>query len=87
MTLVPDVEVRVKEMMDQEGIAFKEAINRVLRAGLDELDRQRPPQEPFRVKPLRGGGLQPGLDPNRSLTKQLDELEDVARARRMGLMR
>lgn len=84
LTLLPDVEIRVKALMDSEGLSFKDAINRVLQAGLDQLDQNRPPRKPFKVKPFRGG-VQPGFDADRSPSKILDEMEDFELARRLGL--
>ena len=84
LTLLPNVETRVKELMDKDGLSFKDAINRALELGLDQLDRQRPPRKPFKVKPFVGT-VRPGFDGDRSPSKILDEIEDQELARRLGL--
>lgn len=85
MTLQPDVERRINELMSRENLSFKEAINKVLRAGLEEVDAERPPQAPFRVKAF-AGGLKPGYDWTR-VSQLADELEDAERVEKLGLVK
>lgn len=59
------------------GISFKDALNRVIAAGMSALDQA---EEPYRVE-ARACGARPGVD-WLHLNRVADELEDEDRARR-----
>lgn len=86
LTLDPDVAQRVQQFMERESLTFKDALNKVLRLGLDGLE-QTPPRKPFKVKPfvISGpAGLQPGMSWER-LSQEAEHLEDLETARKLGL--
>lgn len=64
----------LREQAARLGITFKEALNRVVAAGLGSL--QRPPKK-YRVK-ARACGIRPGVD-WLHLNRLADELEDEGR--------
>ncbi len=62
VTLDEDVAARLRAEMRRSGESFKEAVNRLLRLGLSAQGRRRAaPRQRFVVRPLRLGGLEPGL--------------------------
>lgn len=63
ITLDPDVAARLRALMRERGLSFKEAVNAVLRRGLAEGEAV---SRPFRVE-ARPLGLRPGLDLDRAL--------------------
>lgn len=71
LTLDPDIAARLKALAHQRRVSFKQAVNQVLRRGLDGPSAHDDP--PYRVTPHRGG-FRPGIDPGR-LNQLLDELE------------
>jgi hypothetical protein len=80
LTLEPDIEMLVKQRVEQTGLTMKEVINQGLRQGLTsqplspKLDAPKPlPAEPFRVKPV-ALTLPPDVDPTK-LNQYLDDLE------------
>ena len=78
VTLDPDVEQRLRELMRHSGAGFKQALNDALRRGLGS-GRAEAQRLPFRVssRPL---GLRAGLDPVR--VRDLDddlEIEEFLR--------
>lgn len=72
LTLDDDVAARLDRYQHERRATFKQAVNEVLRQGLDALDA---PESlpPFVVEPYHGG-FAPGVDPQR-LHALLDELE------------
>jgi len=74
--------VDIHDSLDQElrrkaeklGISYKEALNRVIAAGLTSLDRT---PKPYQVR-AKACGLRPGFD-WLHLNRLADELEDVGR--------
>lgn len=79
VTLEPDIAAHLKQRAQQQGISFKDVLNRTLRAGLGAgLDR-----EPF-VQQTASLGLRPGIDLDRA-GHLADELEDAARVRKLEL--
>lgn len=77
VTLEPDVAAQLKQRAQEQGISFKDALNRTLRAGLGGgLDR-----EPF-VQETAALGLRPGIDLDRA-GRLADELEDTERVRNL----
>lgn len=71
MTLDDDIAERLKELAHQRRQPFKQVVNDVLRAGLDQ--DAHGSEEPFRVTPHDCGFL-PGVD-TRRLNQLADELE------------
>lgn len=80
VTLEPDVEARLKRHMHERGISFKDALNSILRAGLDH-ERERSKVDPY-VLPVFDLGIRPGIDYDR-IAHLMDDLEDEVRLRRM----
>lgn len=73
LTLEPDVAHKARKIAGKLGAPFKVVINRALRIGLEEMERERKPQ-PFRTEP-KPLGLRPGisLDNIADVLDQLDE--------------
>jgi hypothetical protein len=78
VTLEPDVEVRLRRLMDERGLSFKDALNETLRAGLDH-ERDVSRAGPY-VVPEFDLGLRPDIDYDR-VGHLMDELEDEDRLR------
>lgn len=78
ITLDPDVDARLRRLMQEKGVTFREAVNSVLRAGLGP----DPAGEPFRTPTYDLGS------PTQSLDKALElagRLEDEALHNKMAL--
>lgn len=73
VTLDDDVASRVKELAHVRRTSFKEALNEVLRRGLNAQDLEGAAEPRFEVRP-HPGGFRPGVDPRR-LNQLVDELE------------
>jgi hypothetical protein len=73
VTLEPDVDKALRDLMRERGISFKEALNTALRAGLMA---SRQTTTPYRT-PSRQLVLRPGIDLDKALTlsSQLEDLE------------
>ncbi len=80
VTLEPDLVAQLKERAAQQGVPFKDVLNRTLRAGLAQGAGQ-PSEFHQRTAPL---GLRPGLDLDRA-GRLADELEDAERLRKLEL--
>lgn len=76
LTLEADVARELKAEVRRRRVTMKEAVNTALRTGLG-LEGARGPKTAFAVRPHRGGGWLPGIDP-RKLNKLAAELEDDA---------
>ncbi|HEY1890975.1 MAG TPA: hypothetical protein VGG63_11245 [Steroidobacteraceae bacterium] len=76
VTLDPDVEQLLRDVMQQRRQSFKEALNQAIRAGLSGSGGLGVAERPFtlRVQPM---ALRPGIDPGR-LNQLADELESNA---------
>lgn len=62
LTLDPDVAVRLRETANLLGLGWKETVNRVLRAGLDQPLADTPPPRKVRLRVYDGGvALLPGV--------------------------
>ncbi|MCA1552836.1 MAG: antitoxin [Chloroflexi bacterium] len=80
VTLDPDVEAKLRALMRERGISFKEALNSAIRAGLA---MSRASSKRFKLQTYRMG-----LRPDVSLTKALSlaaDLEDEEIARKLEL--
>ncbi len=78
VTLDPDVEALIKEAMRQEGLSFKEALNRALRAGLSPRARSRFRQRTFAM------GFRPDIPYDKTLQIAAG-LEDQELLRKLAL--
>jgi hypothetical protein len=75
LTLDGDLAERLKRLAAEEGITFKEAVNRSLRAGLEVSTEARPYRT--RARPLE---LRPGIDVTKALqVAAAHEDEEVVR--------
>ncbi len=72
VTLVPEVEVLLRNAMKRSGLSFKEALNQAILKGLAN-EYVEPDEEPFIVA-ARPMGLRPGFDAGR-LNALADDLE------------
>lgn len=79
VTLEPDVAARLKERAREQGLSFKEVLDRTLRDGLGGVTER----TPF-VQRTASLGLRPGIDLDRA-GRLADELEDTERARKLEL--
>jgi hypothetical protein len=80
ITLDPDVAARLKQLMRERGISFKQAVNAVLRAGFGS-DKAGP--RPYRVR-THDMGLRPDIDLDKAL-RLADALEDEELIRKLQL--
>jgi hypothetical protein len=71
VTLDPDVEARLREVAQEKGISFKEALNSAVRAGLMATRERRE----YRT-PSRSLGLRPGINLDKAL-QAAGDLEDA----------
>lgn len=78
VTLDADVADGIRRLMEAKGIGFKEALNQLVRSGLQDAKR---PAPRFRTPTFRLGRPQVDLT---HATRLLGELEDDERARRMA---
>jgi hypothetical protein len=76
VTLDPDVEATIRNLMREHGISFKEALNSAVRAGLHAF---RPSTQPFRQRTF-SMGFRPelGLDKALALAAALED-DEIAR--------
>ncbi|MCP9488302.1 MAG: hypothetical protein MSC31_00310 [Solirubrobacteraceae bacterium MAG38_C4-C5] len=54
VTLEPDVAARIEQRRRDGERSFKEEINSLLRVGLEHIDEEPAPREPFRTEPMIG---------------------------------
>jgi hypothetical protein len=80
VTLDPDAEALVKQLMRDRGVSFKDAVNEAIRRGLGRATPER--RHPFRTKTFTMGWRE-GLDLDRALSIA-GELEDAELARRLA---
>jgi hypothetical protein len=78
VTLDPDVEALVKQLMQERGISFKEAVNQAIRAGLGRRTRRRFRQRTFAM------GFRPDIPYEKSL-RLAGELEDQEILRKLSV--
>ncbi|HZJ49233.1 MAG TPA: antitoxin [Acidimicrobiia bacterium] len=78
VTLDADVAERLKQLMTERNLSFKEAVNSTLRKGLGTTVEARP-----YVVPTHALELRPGIDGDR-IVHVADEMADSDRLRRMG---
>ena len=85
LTLDDDVAARLKDMVHDLRMPFKEVVNDVLRRGLDG-GGDDAPNKRFVVRPFYGTTLQPGIDPD-GFNKLVDDLETEAFLEKMAKQR
>lgn len=78
VTLDDDVAAKLRNVSREQGISFKEALNRSVRRGLATADAPRP----YRLEPKRLGA-KPGLDLDRALSLAA-RLEDDETLRKLA---
>ena len=77
----PELQLRVKQLALERGISFREAINEILRRGLDQGSGSTGAQYSVPARPL---GLRPGIDLDKALALAA-ELEDDEIVRKLEL--
>jgi hypothetical protein len=79
VTLDPDVAAKLKRIVRERGISFKEALNTSVRQGLRSTEAPRR----YRV-PTRDLGVKPGIDLDQAL-RLAGEMEDAETLRKLAL--
>ncbi len=83
VTLDPDNVARLEKLQKDRDITFKEAVNDVIRRGLNEASKPFRP-EPFKTRVLNGGKPHyRTIEELKELEHQIQEEEDL---RKMGLL-
>jgi hypothetical protein len=72
LTIDDDLLAQIEDLQRREGLSFKGAVNRLLRAGI-QFQAQPPKRKPYRT-PSRKLGLRAGLDPTK-LNQFVDEMD------------
>jgi hypothetical protein len=80
VTLDPDVAARLRRLMEERDLSFKEALNTTVRAGLESPGRE---SAPYRL-PTKELRARPGIDLDRALALA-GELEDEEISRKLEL--
>lgn len=82
LTMDDDLAQSIEDMRARRQLSFREAIDQLLRAGLQSLE-----QGPTKSKPYSGPvfrcGLKPGIDPNR-MNQLADQLEVEEHLKKMA---
>jgi hypothetical protein len=78
VTLDPDTEQLLHDLMQREGITFKEAVNRAIRLGLSPRRRERFRQRTYAM------GFDPSVDYDHAL-RVAERLEDEELTRKLAL--
>ncbi len=73
LTLDEDNARRLTRLRKERDVSLKDAVNEVIRRGLDEAEKPFR-REPFRTKPYDAGGL---LEPNKSIKEILQDMDDA----------
>lgn len=72
LTLDDDLAIRIEHLRAEAGITWKDAVNQLLRAGLDRTEAAPAPRAPYRLTPVSTGS--PRVDLTR--TSEIAILED-----------
>ena len=72
LTIDDEVAESIERLRDRERLSLREAVDRLLRAGLQVVE-MKPAAQPYRAETFNMG-LKPGIDPSR-LNQLLDELD------------
>ncbi len=83
MTLDDKLAQALKKLAHDSGKTFKEVVNQTLRAGLSA-ESAPPKPKPYRVKPAKLGGVQPGINLDKALQIS-DAIEDEEIVRKLEL--
>ena len=75
VTVDPDVEAKLRRLMREHGLSFKEALNQALRAGLHGTTNR--PAKRFQVRTFRMGRPQLNFDKALALAFALEDDETV----------
>jgi hypothetical protein len=73
LTIDDDLAAILQSKAAQRGVAFKQVVNSLLRAGLGATEGSLPKREPVKVMG-RALGMRPGYDPDK-MNQLVDELE------------
>ena len=73
LTIDDDLAAILQSKAAQRGVAFKQVVNSLLRAGLGATEGSLPKRKPVKVKG-RALGMRPGYDPDK-MNQLVDELE------------
>jgi hypothetical protein len=82
LTLDDRIAKALKARAHGTGKPFKQVVNETLQAGLTAVEARKP--QPYRLKPVRLGGVMPGVDINKAL-RLAAALEDEEIARELEL--
>ncbi len=85
VTFEEDVASRLKRFLRKHDKGFKEAVNEIMRNGLDKLEAPPKKREPFRTRPFDAG--KPLFNSPEELSKliaDIQEEEDLEKMRRSG---
>jgi hypothetical protein len=80
VTLDPDVAAKLKDVVRESGVSFKEALNSNVRRGLESAGTE---SRPYEVR-TRRLGARPGVDLDKALALA-GELEDTEIVRKLSL--
>ena len=83
LTLEDKLAKALKKLAHESGMTFKEVVNQTLRAGL-AADNALPKPKPYKVKPAKLGGVQPGINLDKAL-QIADAIEDEEIVRKLEL--
>lgn len=72
LSIDDDVSTAIERFQSQKGLKFREAVNLLLRSGLETVDKS--PTSKSYSGPVFKSDLAPGIDPNR-MNQLADELE------------
>ncbi len=83
LTLDDKLAKALKKLAHDSGKTFKEVVNQTLRAGL-VAENAPPKPKPYKVKPVKLGGVQPGINLDKAL-QIADAIEDEEIIRKLEL--
>lgn len=81
VTLDPDVAAKLKQVVRERGVTFKEALNSSVRRGLEGGGAK---PRPYRLPPARDMRARPGVNLDKAL-QLAGELEDAETIRKMRM--
>lgn len=84
ITLDPDNVARLEKLQKERALTFKEAVNDVIRRGLNEAEKPFRPQ-PFKTRVLDAG--EPNFKTPAELRELINRIQEEEDLRKMGLWR
>ncbi|HEX2591130.1 MAG TPA: hypothetical protein VHL34_06525 [Rhizomicrobium sp.] len=84
ITLDPDNVARLEKLQKERDLTFKEAVNEVIRQGLNEADRPFRPQ-PFKTRVLDAG--EPKFRTPEELKELIYQIQEEEDLRKVGMLR